>query len=272
MEKTYHFMAGLPRSGSTVLSALLNQHPDVYASPQTDLLEMLYSLNENIPNYQSYKAGVLHQGYESVVDSVADVFYSHINKPFVIDKNRGWGTPYNFDNISPYLNVDGKVILTLRPILEILASFIKVGRASEAATGFVPYLDSSLWASSYRNKTDAQVEALMKTNGEVERAILSVANLLKFHKDRVCVVWFDDFLKFPKNTMDCISDFLGIDRFDYNFESIKKVDKHNDLNGYEVAGLHDINTKLKNPATDPREYLSDYTIEKYKNALDFLQD
>ena len=112
----------------------------------------------------------------------------------------------------------------------------------------------------------------MKTNGEIERAILSVSNLLKFHKHRVCVVWFDDLLEFPQDTMDRISDFLGIDRFDYNFKSIKEVDKHNDLDGYQVDGMHDIKNKLEKPSTDPKNYLSDYIIEKYKNALDFLYD
>jgi sulfotransferase len=271
MKKTYHFMAGLPRSGSTVLAALLNQHPDVYASPQTDLLGMLYDLNEQIPNYQSYRAGVLHQGYEDVVNSITDTFYKHINKPVIIDKNRGWGTPYNFDSIRHYVNIDGKVILTLRPILEVIASFIKASQATERLTGSSPYLDNELWVSSYRDKVDAEADGLMKTNGEIERSIFSVANLLKNHKDKVYVVWFDDLISSPQDIMNGISDFLGIDRFNYNFKSIKEVDSHNDFEGYGIIGLHDIKSKLQKPETNPEDYLSEYIIAKYQNALDFLK-
>jgi sulfotransferase len=270
MEKTYHFMAGLPRSGSTVLSALLNQHPDIYASPQTDLLSILYELQEKIPTYESYKAGIMHEGYKKVIGSLANNFYSHIQKPVVIDKNRGWGTPYNWDNLSRYVNVNGKVILTMRPILEVLASFIKVAQANEKATGEMTYFNNDLWVSSYRSKVDAQVDNLMQTNGEIERAIFSIANLLKNHGDRVYVVWFNDLLESPQATMNGICDFLEVDRFDGNFDAIEETDSHDDIAGYGVVGLHDIGSTLKNPETKPEDHLSDYAIQKYKNTLDFL--
>ncbi len=270
MEKTYHFMAGLPRSGSTVLAALLNQHPDIYASPQTDLVQMLYDLNEEIGNYESHKAGLFHDSYKRVVSNIADNFYSHIDKPVVIDKNRGWGTPYNWTNLSPYVNVNGKVILTLRPILEVLASFVKVMDKTETELGYTPYLNQDLWVTNYRNKKDAQIECLMQPNGEIDRAIYSVANLLKNHGDKVFVVWFNDLIEMPQQTMNGIYDFLEIDRYEHNFNSIKEVDAHDDVNGYGIAGLHDISSKLAKPDTKPEDYLSDFVMDKYKNALDFL--
>ena len=263
-------MAGLPRSGSTVLSALLNQHPDLYASPQTDLLSMLYNLQSEIPNFESYKAGLLHQGYSSVIDNITNTFYSHIDKPVIIDKNRGWGTPYNWDNLSPYVSKDGKVILTMRPILEVLASFVKVTRESYKITNYQKYLEPELWVSSYRNETEAIVENLMMSNGNVDKAIFSIANLLKNHRDRVFVVWFDDLLNRPEETLNSIYNFLGLENHQHNFTKIVQIDQHNDIAGYGVAGLHDVKKKLARPKTDPASYLSEYTIQKYKNALDFL--
>jgi sulfotransferase len=270
MNKTYHFMAGLPRSGSTVLSAILNQNPDVYASPQTDLIGMLYNLESSIPNYESYKAGLLHQGFASVMHKMADTFYSHIDKPIIIDKNRGWGTPYNWDNLSGYVSAKGKVIVTMRPILEVLASFVKVSKESQKVTQHLQYLNPNLWVSNYRDETDALVENLMMPNGELDRAIFSVANLVKNYRDRVHIVWFDDLLDNPVATLDGVHEFLGLDSFDYNFNKIQAVDKHNDLNAYGVARLHDVKKKLARPKTDPASYLSKYSIQKYQNALDFL--
>ena len=270
MKKTYHFMAGLPRSGSSVLAALLNQHPEVYSSPQTDLIGMLYEINQAVPAYESFKAGLLHKGYQNVMNNMAENFYAHIDKPIIIDKNRGWGTPYNWDNLAPYVNKDGKVILTIRPILEVLASFVKISRKTQKVTGNLPYLNQEMWTTDYRPENDAQVDNLMQSNGEIERAIYSIANLLKNHGDKVYVVWFDDLLQSPQNTMNGITDFLGISRANYNFNSIKEVDTHDDISGYGVAGLHDVGQKLKKPQTKPEDYLSDYAITKYKNALDFL--
>jgi sulfotransferase len=270
MTKTYHFMAGLPRSGSTVLSAILNQNPSVYSSPQTDLVAMLYNLETSIPQYESYKAGLLHQGFASVMHKMADTFYSHIDKPIVIDKNRGWGTPYNWDNLSGYVGKDGKVILTMRPILEVLASFVKVSQQSQKVTKHLQYLNPNLWVSNYRDETEALVENLMMPNGELDRAIFSIANLIKNHRNRVHIVWFDDLLDNPMQTLEGIDKFLGLESFEYNFNKIEAVDKHNDLNAYGIAGLHDVKKKLARPKTDPASYLSRYSIQKYGNALDFL--
>lgn len=270
MDKTYHFMAGLPRSGSTVLSAILNQNPKVYSSPTTEMLHMLFTLHEAIPEYGSYKAGVFYEGYNNVLQRIPENFYAHIKKPVIIDKNRGWGTPYNFSELSPYVNKDGKMILTLRPILEVLASFIKVSKKTEKITGGVPYIDENLWVTEYRSVLDAQIDSLMQTNGLIDKAIYSIANLLKNHRERVHIVWFEDLLNAPQQTLNGIYDFLELDRWEHDFNSIKEVDKHDDLRGYSVIGLHDIGEKLKSPATDPKDYLSEYAIQKYKNALDFL--
>jgi hypothetical protein len=48
------------------------------------------------------------------------------------------------------------------------------------------------------------------------------------------------------------------------------VDEQDDLTAFGIAGLHDVKKKLARPKTDPSEILSEYTIQKYKNVLDFL--
>jgi hypothetical protein len=159
----------------------------------------------------------------------------------------------------------------MRPILEVLASFIRVARQTHKATASMPYLNNDLWTSHYRDVTDAQADNIMAANGEMDRAIFSIANLIKNHRDRVYVLWFDDLLDSPQATMDGIYDFLGLDRFEHNFNNIKAADNHDDLAGYGMLGLHDVNKKLARPKTDPSELLSDYVIQKYGNALDFLK-
>ena len=41
MKKTYYFMGGLPRTGITLLSALLNQNPDIYVGTTSPILGFL---------------------------------------------------------------------------------------------------------------------------------------------------------------------------------------------------------------------------------------
>ena len=212
----------------------------------------------------------MHPNFASVLYGMADTFYASINKPVVIDKNRGWGTPYNWDNLSLYVNLNGKVILTMRPILEVLASFIRVAQKTNKATGSMPYLNDNLWVTHYRDVTDAQVDNIMAPNGEIDRAIFSIANLLNNHKDRVRVVWFDKLINNPQETMKGIYNFLELDYFEHNFNNIKSVDNHDDLSGYGMIGLHDVGKKLVKPNTKVEDYLSSYAISKYASTLDFL--
>lgn len=263
-------MAGLPRSGSTVLTALLNQHPEIYASSQSNLINMLFALNEQIPNYESYKAGMFHDGYETLMSSMADNFYAHIDKPLIIDKNRGWGTPHNWDTLSQYVNPKRKVILTMRPILEVLASFIKVIEKSEKITGKPTYYDQDFWVTHYRDKRDAQVDYIMRLNAEIDKAIYSISNLLKNHSESVHIVWFNDLIENPQHTLNEVYNFLEVNKHQNNFDAIEEVNKQDDLKGYKIVGLHDIGKKLKNPATNPKDYLSEYAIAKYGKTLDFL--
>lgn len=262
-------MAGLPRSGSTVLAALLNQHPYIYASPQTDMLGLMHNTQTATINYESFRAGIMTSGYEDVFRGIPDLFYSGINKPIVIDKNRAWGTPYNMDNIMPYVNKNGKIIVVVRPILEVLASYVKVITKSESQGNLSP-VDRDFWAFRYRDAVDAMVEYIMRPQGELDQAIYSTANLLKNYKEKIKVIKFIDLLSNPKSTMLGIYNFLELEEFKNDFNNIKQIDFHDDLAGYGVSGLHDIGKSLKSPETNPEDYLSSYSINKYKNTLDFL--
>ena len=53
---------------------------------------------------------------------MGQAFYDGVDKPIIVDKNRAWGTPYNL-NLAALLNPDVRIITTVRPILEVLASF-----------------------------------------------------------------------------------------------------------------------------------------------------
>ena len=40
-EKTFYFMTGLPRSGSTLLSSILNQNPKFYSGPSSPVVSTI---------------------------------------------------------------------------------------------------------------------------------------------------------------------------------------------------------------------------------------
>ena len=42
MKHKFFFYSGLPRAGGTMLASVMNQHPDLYVSPLSPTVELLY--------------------------------------------------------------------------------------------------------------------------------------------------------------------------------------------------------------------------------------
>lgn len=265
-------MAGLPRSGSTLLTAILNQHPDIYASPQTDLLQMMYLLDSNIPNFESYRAGINHNGYRNSISGLGELFYEKIDKPFIVDKNRAWGTPYNL-NLARLLNPNVRILVLIRPILEILTSFLTLAKKNPEVNFIDRSLkDSQFFPNFYRNLDDARCDWLMRPNGEIDQAILSLAQT-KYNPDNFLFIDYDDLILKPQITLESIYSFLNISNFQHNFRRINHTENQA-LDGevFGIPELHEIRPELKRISSNPIDVLSNYVLEKYSNALDFLKD
>lgn len=263
-------MTGLPRSGSTMLSAVLNQNPQIYASPQNGLLSTLYHANESIFYSEAFNAGVRVAGHENILKSMANDFYFDVDKPIIIDKNRSWGTPYNVTNLSKYLTDEPKFIVTLRPILEVLASFTRLAEQNPDNNLDRDMYNTEFWPALYRSQSDARCEWMMRPGGEIDQAIFSVANLKQNHNDSVHVVWYQDLVAYPQVTLNKIYDFLGMEHHHHDFKNIQAVDVEDDIAGYGFKDLHKIKSSITPSDTKPEDVLSDYIIQKYKNAIDFV--
>ncbi len=55
MERLF-FQSSLPRAGSTLLQNILAQNPDIYATPTSGVLELVYAARANYSNSPEFKA------------------------------------------------------------------------------------------------------------------------------------------------------------------------------------------------------------------------
>ncbi len=261
-------MGGLPRSGSTVLTAILNQHPEIYASPQSELLAIYYELQNYIYNTESWRSGLMNENYENMLNSLGNLFYSNTQKPIVIDKGRVWGTEGNH-NIATRLNKNPKTIVVLRPILEVLASFVRL--ADKNPNNFIDRNLASLdfYSKYYRSINDARCDYLMRSNGEIDQQLLAIATLVK--KPEIChIVWYNDLITDPQKCLSGIYQFLNIYDFKHNFNKITQLDKHDDDLVFGIKDFHTISSTIEASKTKPELVLSNYIMTKYGNALDFV--
>jgi len=266
-DKTFYFMGGLPRSGSTVLTALLNQHPEIYASPQSELLGIYYTLQNEIYDSESWRSNLMRENYENMLNSLGNLFYSTVKKPIIIDKNRVWGTEGNH-SFATRLNKEPKTIVVLRPILEVLSSFVRL--AEKNPSNFIDQNLANLdfYLKYYRTVNDGRCDYLMRANGEIDQQLLAIATLVK--KPEIChVVWYDDLIADPQGCLSSIYQFFNVSDFKNNFSDIKQLDKYDD-SIFGIKDFHTISNTIKASKTKPELVLSNYIISKYGNALDFV--
>jgi sulfotransferase len=267
MDKTYFFMAGLPRSGSTLLSAILNQNPDIYVTPSADTSFLILALYKTYQTSESYHSGFAPEGYKNIMAKLPDAFYEHIDKPYIIDKNRNWGTPENIE-VAELFADKVKIICPVRPILEILASFVWL--ADKNPENFIDKFVTDYPVSQFRPKNDARCDALMAANHHIETNILSIASSLDpRHQGKFHFVAYDDLVSKPEKVIKALYEFLEIPEFPHRFDNLKWPLMPNEASVYGIPSMHTIRSKIDKSKTKT-SILSEYVHKKYGHVLDFI--
>ena len=260
-------MAGLPRSGSTLLSAILNQNPDIYVTPSADTSFLILSLHKTSQVSESYHAGFAPEGYRNIMAKLPDTFYEHIDKPYIIDKNRTWGTPENLE-VAELFAENVKIICPVRPILEVLASFVNL--AEKNPNNFIDKFVINYPVSQFRSKNDARCDALMAANNHIETHIFSLASSLDpRHEGKFHFVAYDDLVNKPEKVIEAIYNFLEIPRFEHTFNNLKWSLMPNESEVFGIPNMHKVHSKI-NPSKTDTSILSEYVHKKYGHALDFI--
>jgi sulfotransferase len=266
--KPYHFLAGLPRSGNTLLSALLNQHPSVYSSPLSPMPSLLYNTHHSLINNETYLRNEENKVRgEKAIKNIIDNFYSDVKKPVVVDRDKAWGTPANLELVKKYITKTPKIIFTVRDVLEIIASFVSL--SPDFCRNRIPYGYS--YKTNYMKESDLMAEALMQDNEDIDKCLLSLSSaFLKENKGMFHIVEYNDIVNNTQETMNKVYKFLEVEPFENNLTSIKKVEIDNDAAVNLPKTLHNIGKTIVASKTNTN-ILSPYIQNKYAN-IEFWRD
>jgi sulfotransferase len=262
MDKTYHFLAGLPRSGNTLLSAILNQNPDIYSTPLSPLPTFMWDFGNASNNMEQVNRNVENKiKTEIFLSSFMDNYYKEVEKPIVIDREKAWGTPANLGIVKKYITPTPKIIFTVRDVLEILASFVKMDAQYLKNEAY----DKGYYMSNYRSPKDLVCEHMMAPNSDIDKGLLSLASAFyPENKGIFHIVEYNELVLNPEETMAGIYDFLELPHYEHNFNKIEKVEVDNDEAVGLPKDLHDIRKSLSQSSTS-LDILSDYIRHKYSN-------
>ena len=266
-------MAGLPRAGSTLLSTLLNQNPRLYSGPSSPVLGAMYVTHDNFIANELYTGYPKPDQVNEIIGSVIEHWYSDIDKPVVIDKNRAWCARVPF--IEGYIKQEAKVIVPVRRIDEILSSILTMIKRNSFQEGQprINFVDEYLVKNNIPINDETRCQHLLSPDGIVWESLNATKlGVEEGHSDKFLFVDYNDLVKDPQKELNEIYEFLGEEPFEHTFENLSNEHREDDITTYGLSDMHEVHSELKKVSTDPSEILPDSMIELYnsnKSNLEF---
>jgi len=257
------FQSSLPRAGSTLLQNVLGQNPNFYVTPTSGLLELLYGSRKNFtisPEFKAQDNKLMEEAFKSYCKNGLEGFFKGItNKPYIIDKSRGWGIHYNFLN-SFYPNP--KIICMVRDLRGVYSSMEKNFRKNQ-------HLDSNIVNHNKMEGTSTEKRVDIWSNTQpVGLSIERIYQIIREGIDKkIHFVRFEDFCLKPKEEMLKIYNFLEIQNYEHNFKNVQQLTKEDD-SVYGIYGDHKIKKEIKPLEKDYENvlgpHLCNQIVTKYK--------
>jgi sulfotransferase len=251
MDKKYHFISGLPRSGSTLLVALLNQNPRFHAEITNSLKSCYHIILPTIYSYPERIVSSDEAKIKRVLQSIVDAYYHDVDKEVIFNVDRGW------TNVIDQLNVtheNSKIICCVRSLNWIIDSFELAYNKRGLTIPKMHQLNHDNLQSRIRNIFPEG--PLYKNYYDLMQAYYGP------FKDKLLIVEYDDLVKTPKETINKIYQFIGEEEFAHDFDNVKSnVEDFDDKLNF--PGLHKIRSKVE--YKERETILPPEIFDKFKN-------
>jgi hypothetical protein len=241
--KEYYFLTGLPRSGNTLLGSIINQNPKLSLTANSILTDVIYQL-DLIKNYKIYKNFPDQNSFDNIIKNVFNNYYKDWKAEYIIDR-APWGTPGNLSLLKSIIKKP-KFIILYRPVLECLASFIKIEKPINV---------------------EEKCHELMNENSIIGKNLFSIKNIIKEKEDYIIINYLDLINK-PLEQINNIYSFLKLDFFNHTLKNFNEFSANNIKYDDSVldSPLHKIRTnKIEINKYNIEDYLPFSIIKQYSN-------
>lgn len=206
-------ITGLPRSGSTLLCNLLNQHPHIYASSTSMLPAFVMGIIHTYSTSIEIKSDLITDRKAAedrearCLKAFIDAWYADVHKEMIFDKSRGW--PSNLPALWK-LYPNAKVIVTVRDPRGVLGSIEKQNSKN-------PLLDPNKEKSITK-----RVEDFFGEEGMVGMPIRGVEDIIR-RRWPVFFFKYEEFIDRPLVTLERLHMYLEIDNFEHDLDNIENT-------------------------------------------------
>lgn len=236
-----HFISGLPRSGSTLLAALLSQNERFHAAMSSPLAAIVTSTVEAMGGRNEYHL-LLHESQRrAVVRGLFSSFYEHLPVGVIpFDTNRVWCS-----KLAALVGLfpDVKVICCVRSVAWLLDSFERLALRNSLVPSIIQNFEA-------KGTVYSRVETLMKNNGLVGGAYGALREAFYGpHASHLLLVRYESLATQPRATLERIYEFIGEAPGSHDFDDVSYSAAEFDR-AAGMPGLHSVSGRV---ALRPRE-------------------
>ena len=234
--KQIYFIAGLPRSGSTLLANLLAQNPRFHATGTSGVLDLLFNVRnswESLAEFQAMPEEASQAAKLRVFRAILQAFHADTHRPVVFDKSRSWLAYLEMAEL--ILGRKARVLVPVRDLREVLASFEKLWRQTAAVAQIAQEAKHYLEFQT----VEGRCSVWARGDQPVGLAYNRIKDALqRGFRDQLHFVPFEELTTAPGRTMQRIYEFLNEEPFAHDFERIEQVTHEND----RIHGFKDLHT------------------------------
>lgn len=257
MIKTFVMLSGLPRSGSQVLSSMLNQHPNIYSTTTSPVADLLGIVGDQWPRISQALTDPHPDQFKNMLSSLVDGAYQHIDKNIIVDKNRLWP---RYSSIMNYtLGHRPKIICTVRDISDILASYILL---VEKNSHKITYIDQDLIDNKLPINNKNRCKILWEKYMTHPYDSLRIG--VNSKEADMLFVEYKDIVENSQQTIDRICNFIGVESFILNSTSLQRMDENDNYHG-GLEGLHDVRPVLKKTSPPAEQVIGRDLVNFYRS-------
>jgi sulfotransferase len=254
MKKIY-FLSGLPRTGTTVLSSIINQNPNIHCTSTSGLLDLLSGVNYVYNEVAQRSLESNEQQIKNIFKGISDSYYNHIKQDIIIDKWRGWVA--NIPQIKEIISSSPKIICTYRPIEEIIVSFLHLLEQDPSN-----FIDKVLKSNNQIVNNSNRAKYLWQ-NGVVGETYNFFVQSLSY-KNEILYISYNELVFKTSDTIKKIYEFLDINIYNHSYTNLNTKILDNDTY-WDIKNLHLIRNNVEQELKSPQDYLDDDTIKYFKS-------
>lgn len=260
--KQFIFLSGIPRSGSQVLSSLLNQHPLMHSTTTSPVADLVSIVDENWPNLARQIVNPNAGQHGNIIRSVLNGAYEHVEKPIIVDKNRLW--PRFIPTLLAAFNSRPKIICTVRDIPSVLASYILLIRKNSNKVSFI---DRDLIELKLPINDKNRCKIVWERY--VQHPYTSLRMGYNSQQADLLFLTYEQIVDDSQNTFNRVCEFVGIETIRVDTGQLQRMDEHDEFHG-GLDGLHEVRSVMKKVSPPPEQVIGHELTNLYRNMkLDF---